>query len=70
MPADGSLSERHGSRLSRSFYDGESDLDQYKLREQIYSYDFSHTFNDTWSVHSTGSYTHANVSIDQVYQGG
>lgn len=70
VPADGSLSERHGSRLSRSFYDGESELDQYKRREQIYSYDFSHTLNDTWSVHSTGSYTHANVSIDQVYQGG
>ncbi|WP_241646953.1 TonB-dependent siderophore receptor [Rosenbergiella metrosideri] len=67
-PGDGSLYSHNGKRLSTSFSDADSSLDQFKRHEQIYSYDFSHNFNDTWSVHSTGSYSHSNVDLDQVYQ--
>lgn len=68
MPAEGTLYSHNGRKLSDSFYEGDSALDQFKRHEQIYSYDFSHRFNDVWSVHSTGSYSHSNVDLDQVYQ--
>lgn len=68
VPAEGTLYSHNGRKLSDSFYEGDSALDQFKRHEQIYSYDFSHRFNDVWSVHSTGSYSHSNVDLDQVYQ--
>lgn len=68
VPAEGSLYEHNGRKLSTGFYDGDPSLDQFKRHEQIYSYDFFHRINDTWSVHSTASYSHSNVDLDQVYQ--
>ncbi|WP_312215401.1 TonB-dependent siderophore receptor [Pantoea vagans] len=68
VPGDGSLTEHNGYKLSNGFYEGNSDLDQFKRREQIYSFDFAHRFNDVWSFSSTGSYSHSNVDLDQVYQ--
>lgn len=70
VPAEGSLTTHNGRKLSTGFSDVDPNFDQFKRHEQIYSYDFSHTFNDTWSVHSTGSYSHSNVDVDQVYQTG
>ncbi|WNN46119.1 MULTISPECIES: TonB-dependent siderophore receptor [Winslowiella] len=70
VPLDGTITDHNGKRLSRSFYEGESSLDQYKRTEQIYSYEFAHRFNETWSVRSNASYTHSNVKLDQVYQAG
>lgn len=43
-------------------------MDQFKRREQIYSAQFSHRFNDTWAFRSNASYSHSNVDLDQVYQ--
>jgi len=68
VPGDGSITEHNGYKLSNGFYEGNSDLDQFKRREQIYSYDFTHRFSDVWSFSSTGSYSHSNVDLDQVYQ--
>lgn len=68
VPGDGSITEHNGYKLSNGFYEGNSDLDQFKRHEQIYSYDFTHQFNDVWSFSSTGSYSHSNVDLDQVYQ--
>jgi len=68
VPGDGSLTEHNGYKLSNGFYEGNSDLDQFKRHEQIYSFDFAHRFNDVWSFSSTGSYSHSNVDLDQVYQ--
>lgn len=68
VPGDGSITEHNGYKLSKGFYDGESDLDQFKRREQIYSMQFSHRFNDTWAFRSNASYSHSNVNLDQVYQ--
>ncbi|MCZ4058638.1 TonB-dependent siderophore receptor [Pantoea sp. LMR881] len=70
VPGDGSITEHNGYKLSNGFYEGNSDLDQFKRHEQIYSYDFSHQFNDIWSFSSLGSYSHSNVDLDQVYQTG
>ncbi|ORM64665.1 TonB-dependent siderophore receptor [Pantoea rodasii] len=68
VPAEGTLYSHDGRKLSDGFYEGDSALDQFKRHEQIYSYDFSHRFNDVWSVYSTASYSHSNVDLDQVYQ--
>ncbi len=68
VPGDGALSAHNGAKLSTGFYDGDPSLDQFKRREQIYSYDFQHHFSDVWSFTSTGSYSHSNVDLDQVYQ--
>lgn len=68
VPGEGSITEHNGYKLSNGFYEGNSDLDQFKRHEQIYSFDFSHRFNEIWSFSSTGSYSHSNVDLDQVYQ--
>ncbi|MDR7342097.1 iron complex outermembrane receptor protein [Pantoea alhagi] len=70
VPADGSLYEHNGYKLSPGFNDGAGSPNQYKRREQIYSYAFSHRFNDTWAFRSNASYSHSNVEIDQLYQSG
>ncbi|MGK3126643.1 TonB-dependent siderophore receptor [Candidatus Pantoea formicae] len=68
VPADGTLYSHNGRKLSDSFYEGDSALDQFKRNEQIYSYDFSHRFSEVWSFTSIASYSHSNVDLDQVYQ--
>ncbi len=68
VPADGSLYASSGSTLNRGFFDGESRLNQFKRRQQIYGYEFSHSFDSVWSFRSNASYTHANVDQQQVYQ--
>lgn len=70
VPANGSLYEHNGYKIGTSFNDGAGSPNQYKRREQIYSYAFSHRFNDTWAFRSNASYTHSNVEIDQLYQTG
>jgi len=68
VPADGSLYSSSGDKLGRGFFDGESSRNVFKRWEQIYSYAFSHSFNDVWSFRQNASYTHSNVELQQVYQ--
>lgn len=68
VPLEGTLERHNGRRLRDGFYEGDSAKDQFKRHEQIYSYDFTHRFNDIWSVSSTSSYSHSRVDLDQVYQ--
>ncbi len=68
VPGDGSITEHNGRKLSNGFYDGDSSLDRFKRREQIYSYEFAHRINDTWALRSNASYAHSSVDLDQVYQ--
>ncbi|RWR01857.1 ferrioxamine B receptor [[Pantoea] beijingensis] len=70
VPGEGSLYRHNGYKLSHGFYEGDTSLDQFKRHEQIYSYNFSHRFDDTWSFRSNASYSHSNVDLDQVYQYG
>ncbi|EMH4164550.1 TonB-dependent siderophore receptor [Pluralibacter gergoviae] len=70
VPGDGSITAHNGYKLSKGFYDGDTSLDQFKRREQMYTAQFSHRFNDTWAFRSNASYSHSNVNLDQVYQGG
>ncbi|ELY6226612.1 TonB-dependent siderophore receptor [Cronobacter muytjensii] len=68
-PAEGSLYSHNGRKVSHTYNEGDAG-DGYRRRQQIYSVVFDHRFNETWSVHSSGSYTHSNASLDQVYQTG
>lgn len=68
VPADGSLYSSQGDKLGRGFFDGDSSHNVFKRWEQIYSYAFSHSFNDVWTFRQNGSYTHSNVALEQVYQ--
>lgn len=56
--------------MSRGFFDGESNHNVFKRWQQIYSYEFSHKFDDVWSFRQNASYTHSNTQLEQVYQGG
>ncbi|MCS2159431.1 TonB-dependent siderophore receptor [Scandinavium sp. H11S7] len=69
LPLDGTRYEHNGRKLSNHTNEGDPG-DGYQRREQIYSYEFNHQFNDIWSVYSSGSYTHSDVNLDQVYQVG
>lgn len=69
LPLDGTRYAHNGRKLSNHTNEGDPG-DGYQRREQIYSYEFSHQFDDIWSVSSSGSYTHSNVNLDQVYQVG
>lgn len=68
-PLEGSLYSHNGRKVSNHYNEGDPG-DGYQRREQIYSYEFDHRFDEIWSVHSSGSYTHTNVGLDQVYQNG
>jgi len=70
VPGDGSLYSSKGPKLGTGFFDGESSLNDFKRREQIYSYEFAHSFDDVWAFRSNASYTHSNVDQTQVYQAG
>ncbi|AML58344.1 Ferrichrome-iron receptor [Serratia rubidaea] len=70
VPADGSLYASQGDKLGRGFFDGDSRHNVFKRWEQIYSYAFSHRFNDIWTFRQNASYTHSNVELEQVYQAG
>jgi TonB-dependent siderophore receptor len=69
LPLDGTRYEHNGRKLSNHTNEGDPS-DGYQRREQIYSYEFDHQFNDVWSVYSSGSYTHSDVTLNQVYQVG
>ncbi|MCS5948595.1 hypothetical protein LNP05_20955 [Klebsiella pneumoniae subsp. pneumoniae] len=68
LPLDGTRYAHNGRKLSPAPTKAIRG-DGYQRRQQIYSYEFDHQFTDVWSVYSAGSYTHTNVSLDQVYQG-
>jgi len=70
VPGDGSIYSSRGDKLGRGFFDGESSRNEFKRWEQIYSYEFQHSFNNTWSFRQNANYTHSNTSLQQVYQGG
>lgn len=68
VPASGSLDATSHGKLDTGFSDVEPGNDEFKRYQQLYSYAFSHDFNDTWSFRSNGSYTHSNLDLKQAYQ--
>lgn len=67
VPADGSLYAHNGRKISRHFFDGERELDEYRRRQTMLGYQLEHRFNDTWSARQNFRYLRSDVAMGQVY---
>ncbi|BAP42584.1 TonB-dependent siderophore receptor [Pseudomonas sp. LJDD11] len=67
VPADGSLRQRNGQRISEHFFDGEPGVDGYSRDQQSFGYQFEHRFNDTFTARQNFRYLDSDVDVDQVY---
>ncbi|WP_460094773.1 TonB-dependent siderophore receptor [Pseudomonas sp. H2_E02] len=67
MPADGTLHQRNGRRISESFFEGEPGVDGYERDQQSFGYQFEHRFNDVFTARQNFRYLDSQVTNDQVY---
>ncbi|MFS0828988.1 TonB-dependent siderophore receptor [Pseudomonas phoenicis] len=67
VPADGSLHQRNGRRISEHFFDGEPNVDGYSRDQQSFSYQFEHRFNDVFTARQNFRYQDSKVELDQIY---
>ncbi|HET7371054.1 MAG TPA: TonB-dependent siderophore receptor [Gammaproteobacteria bacterium] len=70
VPADGSINERDGMRISRHFFDGEPEVDKFHRIERLVGYQFAHVFNNVWAFKQNFRYLSSNVDYAQVYNVG
>ena len=67
MPADGTLHQRNGQRISEHFFEGEPGIDGYQRDQQSFGYQFEHRFNDVFTARQNFRYLDSRVKLDQVY---
>lgn len=67
MPADGTLHQRNGRRISENFFEGEPGIDRYERDQQSFGYQFEHRFNDVFTARQNFRYLDSEVKNDQVY---
>nr|BFD38840.1 ferrioxamine receptor FoxA [Pseudomonas sp. FFPRI_1] len=67
MPANGTLNQRNGQRISEHFFEGEPGIDGYKRDQQSFGYQFEHRFNDVFTARQNFRYLDSKVKLDQVY---
>lgn len=67
MPADGTLHQRNGKRISENFFEGEPGVDGYERDQQSFGYQFEHRFNDVFTARQNFRYLDSQVTNDQVY---
>ncbi|SDS36128.1 iron complex outermembrane recepter protein [Pseudomonas asplenii] len=67
MPADGTLHQRNGQRISEHFFEGEPGIDGYSRNQQSFGYQFEHRFNDVFTARQNFRYLDSKVKLDQVY---
>lgn len=67
MPADGTLHQRNGRRISENFFEGEPGVDRYERDQQSFGYQFEHRFNDVFTARQNFRYLDSEVKNDQVY---
>ncbi|NUT84411.1 TonB-dependent siderophore receptor [Pseudomonas brassicacearum] len=67
MPADGTLHQRNGRRISENFFEGEPGVDGYERDQQSFGYQFEHRFNDVFTARQNFRYLDSKVTNDQVY---
>src|SRR3546814_4250358 len=68
MPADGTLHQRNGKRISENFFEGEPGVDGYERDQQSFGYQFEHRFNDVFTARQNFRYLDSQVTNDQVYR--
>ncbi|WP_419712821.1 TonB-dependent siderophore receptor [Pseudomonas sp. NFX224] len=67
VPADGTLHQRNGNRISTHFFEGEPSIDGYERDQQSFGYQFEHRFNDVFTARQNFRYLDSKVNMDQVY---
>jgi len=70
LPADGTVTSHNGQRISRSFFEGDEDYEQFERDQQMVGYQLEHRFNDTVSARQNFQYLDSTVESGQVYQYG
>ncbi|WP_417792433.1 TonB-dependent siderophore receptor [Stutzerimonas xanthomarina] len=70
LPADGTVASHNGQRISRSFFEGDEDYEQFERDQQMVGYQLEHRFNDTVSARQNFQYLDSTVESGQVYQYG
>lgn len=69
-PASGTLHKRNGERISGSFFEGDSEIENFNRTQQMLGYELEHRFNDTWSARQNFRYLDAETRNNQVWANG
>ncbi len=67
VPADGTIHQRNGNRISPHFFEGEPSIDGFQRDQQSFGYQFEHRFNDVFTARQNFRYLDSKVKLDQVY---
>lgn len=67
VPADVTIHQRNGQRISPHFFEGEPSIDGYSRDQQSFGYQFEHRFNDVFTARQNFRYLDSKVNMDQVY---
>jgi iron complex outermembrane recepter protein len=71
VPADASVTNQHnGHYLPRSFFDGDTNYNEFRRTERMVGYQFEHAFNEAWSVKQNFRYLASDLDLKQVYSAG
>lgn len=70
LPANGTVSSYNGRRISRSFFEGDPDLEKFERDQQMVGYQLEHRFNDVVSARQNFQYLDSTLESGQVYQYG
>ncbi|WP_348943776.1 TonB-dependent siderophore receptor [Chitinibacter sp. FCG-7] len=69
-PYEGSVIAHAGRKVSREFFDGEPNKDQFDREQRMLGYQFAHRFNTAWQVRQNVRYTNSDYVSKQFYQSG
>ncbi|TCK06962.1 TonB-dependent siderophore receptor [Marinobacterium mangrovicola] len=67
LPAEGTLFDHNGRRISNEFFDGEENFEEFDREQTMVGYQLEHRFNDVWSARQNVRYVNTQVDYGQVY---
>ncbi|WP_133490031.1 TonB-dependent siderophore receptor [Alcanivorax sp. 24] len=67
LPAEGTLYRHNGLYVSRHFFEGEPDYEQYERTQKMIGYRLEHVINDTFRFRQNYRYLESDVQLQQVY---
>ncbi|WP_419897609.1 TonB-dependent siderophore receptor [Roseomonas sp. USHLN139] len=70
LPYEGTVKPTIFGRIARDRFTGEPDFDRFNRTQVGAGYEFSHRFDNVWSVQQNLRYSRASINWDQVYGGG
>ena len=71
LPYEGTVVDLPGfGRIPRDFFYGDPDFDTYDRQQAMIGYEFSHTFDNDWTVRQNLRYAHVSLEEDALYGNG